>query len=112
MDYSKLYGDKHVPKSATEAKPVTLPDLPDNADIKARAQAVEADIFSTYYTIMMDDEAPLSVRKSCADALADRARGKPAQEIEHSGKVQFEQLIIMRTPKTIDLPVVDGKIVE
>lgn len=76
---------------------VPLPVLPDNKDIRERAKAVEDDIFATYYRIMMSETAPVSVRKSCADALADRARGKPAQSVEHTGRVQFEALVIQRS---------------
>lgn len=57
-----------------------LPPLPDNADIRESARAVENEIFRTYYDMMVNPETPAAVRKSCADALADRARGKPAQD--------------------------------
>ena len=114
MDYTKLYGQevdesggvidkkKAVPKAAE----VVLPVLPDSTDIRERAKAVEPDIFMTYYTLMMADTTPPAIRKSCADALADRARGKPAQSMDISAKVVHETLIIQRTPKT-ELPVID-----
>lgn len=62
------------------AQDMALPPLPDNADIRESARAVENEIFRTYYDMMRDPETPAAVRKSCADALADRARGKPAQD--------------------------------
>lgn len=109
MDYDKMYGQEvSVPKAASEAKPVTLPDLPDSTDIRERAKAVETDIFRTYYTLMMAEGTPPAIRKSCADALADRARGKPAQSVDLTAKVTHETLIIQRTPKA-ELTVIDVK---
>lgn len=116
MDWDKLYGlevdeDGNVMDKSPVQKPappatVTLPDLPDNTDIRERAKAVEHDIFKTYYTLMMAESTPPAIKKSCADALADRARGKPAQSVDVQGKIVHETLIIQRTPKT-GLPVID-----
>jgi hypothetical protein len=106
------YGNVRGKEIVADKKPVPLPVLPDSTDIRERAKAVETDIFMTYYTLMVDEETPPAIRKSCADALADRARGKPAQSIDMTAKVTHETLIIQRTPKTLDLPVVEGKIVE
>lgn len=109
MDYNKLYEGmpESVPKTPKEAQPVNLPPLPESTDIRERAKAVEPDIFMTYYTMMMSDETPPAIRKSCADALADRARGKPAQSMEIQGKITHETLIINRSvPKPIG-PVID-----
>lgn len=62
---------------------VNLPRLTDSNDIRELSKAVEKDIFETYYELMMNEEVSDSVRKACADALADRARGKPAGEAPH-----------------------------
>lgn len=67
---------------------VELPVLPDSTDIRDRAKAVEGDVFAVYYRLMMDKESPPAVRKACADALADRARGKPEQSVVASVKVE------------------------
>lgn len=98
MDYDALYGDvvDSIPKKAAE---IQLPVLPDSAHISDMAKAVERDIFATYYKLMMADGTPPAIKKSCADALADRARGKPAQAVEHTGKVLFETLILRLTPE-------------
>lgn len=107
MDYDKIYTGSRlgVPEPPKQAEPVTLPVLPDSTDIRERAKAVEADIFRTYYTLMMSDATPPAIKKACADALADRARGKPAQSVDLTAKVTHETLIIQRTPKT-ELPVI------
>lgn len=108
MDYDKLYGD--VPKPpVVNAVPVVLPVLPDSTDIRERAKAVEPQIFETYYKLMVSEETPPAIRKSCADALADRARGKAAQSVEVTGKITHETLIIQRTPKS-EYPVIDATI--
>lgn len=108
MNYDLLYSGlpSNVPKTPKEALPVTLPPLPESTDIRERAKAVEPDIFLTYYNMMMSEETPPAIRKSCADALADRARGKPAQSMEIQGKITHQTLIIQRTPKT-ELPLID-----
>ena len=121
MDYTKLYGQevdesgsvidkkKVVPKAAD----VVLPALPDSTDIRDRCKAVEDKIFEGYYKLAFGDDTPPAIRKSSLDAMADRARGKPAQSMEIQGKIQFEQLVIMRTPKQVEtLPVKDGIVVE
>lgn len=59
---------------------VSLPALPDTTDIRELASAVEADIFHTYFELMTSPDTPPAVKKASADALADRARGKPAGE--------------------------------
>ena len=117
MDYEKEYGlnvdedgnvfGKQTPVPKPVAPPVVLPVLPDSTDIRERAKAVEADVFATYYKLMMAIDTPPAIKKSCADALADRARGKPAQSMEIQGKITHQTLIIQRTPKTVDLPVID-----
>ena len=96
-----------VPKQVRQS-PVSIPVLPDNTDIRERAKAVENDIFKTYYTLMMAETTPPAIKKSCADALADRARGKPSQSTEITGKITHETLIIQRTPRT-SLPVIDAE---
>lgn len=118
MDYDKLYGlevddDGNVlskaPVPKVAAAPVAIPELPDSTDIRERAKAVEPDIFKTYYTLMMAETTPPAIRKSCADALADRARGKPAQSMEIQGKVQLEQLIVECYPPE---KLIDGTAIE
>lgn len=103
-----IYGTPVAKPENPAPAPFALPPLPESTDIRERAKAVEADIFLTYYTMMMDEGTPAAIRKSCADALADRARGKPAQSMEIAGKITHETLIIMRTPKPAEaLPVIE-----
>jgi len=71
--------------AAKKKEEAMLPTLPDDTDIHKRALAVEADIFRTYYTLMTDPTAPAAVRKACADALAERARGKVSQDVTIAG---------------------------
>lgn len=77
IDLSDLKQDRKKQKN------IVLPPMPDTKDIRERSKAVEDDIFKVYYELMMDEDVAPSVRKSCADALADRARGKPAGEAPH-----------------------------
>lgn len=66
---------------------ISLPDgLPDTKDLKELAQAVETDIFETYYKLMKHPKTPASVKKACADALADRAKGRAEQAITQTVK--------------------------
>ncbi len=71
---------------------VTIPDLPDTKDLGKLALHIEADIFKTYYILMMSSETPPAVKKSCADALADRAKGKPLQEVAQTIKVETKDV--------------------
>lgn len=113
MDYDRLYGATTAPpvKSEKPVEVVPLPELPDNTDIRERAKAVEHDIFKTYYTLMMAESTPPAIKKSCADALADRARGKPAQSTEITGKITHETLIIMRSPTPVTA-IIDAEVKE
>lgn len=109
MDYEKLYGldaDGNkigaVPKTVKQAEPVTLPVLPDTEEIRDLARLVMPSAFKVLYTMMMSDATPPAIRKSCAETLIDRGYGKAPQAIEHTGKVQFEQLIVECYPPTIE----------
>jgi len=57
------------------------PNLPDTEDITALSKFVEKDIFKTLYVLMQSEKTPPAVRKSCADTLLDRGRGKPQQNV-------------------------------
>jgi len=69
----------HVMKTGgkVEIKP-TKPRTDSPEDIAA---AIEADIYLTYYRIMMDASEPSSVRKSCADALLKMREAKRSVEV-------------------------------
>jgi len=98
MDYNKLYEKKPV----IDRPQVALPELPDTADMRQCALAVEKDIFATYYSMMMDETISASTRKACADALADRARGKAVQSVEVS------QTVRELSSKRIEVVLVNG----
>ena len=58
------------------------------ADVKAAAQAFVPDAISTLAEIMRSPEQPAAARVSAANALLDRAHGKPAQSVEVDATVQ------------------------
>ena len=105
-------------------KALPPPDLPDTQDIRDMARSVEAQIFRTYYELMTDDLAPPAVRKSCADALADRARGKPEQSVaqtvtvkreitdeELARRLLFNVALVQNQRELAGLPVIEGEMV-
>jgi hypothetical protein len=81
--------EKIAQKRKPEVKsPIDLPDLPDSSDIRDLALAVEPEIFKTYYSLMMDPEVAAATRKACCDALLDRAKGRPQQEVTQKIEVE------------------------
>lgn len=60
-------------------------DLPDTKDIGTLALHVEEEIFATLYGLMKNPKVPPTVRKSCCDALLDRAKGKAATGVVDAG---------------------------
>ena len=108
MDYDKLYsGMPNVPKTPKEALPVTLPELPDTEEVRELARFVMPQAFKVLLAMMLSDDTPPAIRQRCAETIIDRGYGKAAQSIEHTGKVQFEQLIVECYPPTIE-----GKVIE
>ncbi len=66
------------------------------ADVKALAGNYSAQALETLASIMQDDSAPPAARVSAANALLDRAVGKPRQEIEHAGNEKEPVTVIVR----------------
>lgn len=86
-----------------------MPSLPDTKDIRELALAVEDDIFKTYYKLMMNNSAPPAVRKSCADALADRAKGKPEQAITKKVEVTTKDVSLEKVARMIAFSIRDSR---
>jgi len=57
------------------------------ADVKAAARALTQDAIDTLASVMNDPKAPLAARVGAANAILDRAHGRPPQAIAHSGAV-------------------------
>ena len=89
----KRRADFTAAKAAALSVEPALKPLPDSTDIRERAKCVEDQIFDTYYHMMMDKNTPPAIRKSCADALADRARGKPAQSVDITNSTKIDNNI-------------------
>ena len=66
------------------------------ADVKAVAGSYTTAALATLAEIMQDGTAPHSARVSAANALLDRAVGKPRQELEHAGSEKEPLTVIVR----------------
>ena len=66
------------------------------ADVKAVAGSYTTAALATLAAIMQDGTAPHSARVSAANALLDRAVGKPRQELEHAGSEPEPLTVIIR----------------
>ena len=66
------------------------------ADVKAVAATYTTSALETLAEIMQDGTAPHSARVAAANALLDRAVGKPRQEIEHAGSEPEPLTVIIR----------------
>lgn len=100
MDYSKLYEGMSLPAPIEEA------ELPDTDDLKELAESAIPGLVRRAITLAQSSNRLPDVM-SVLNAMLDRVHGKPHQAVEHSGKVQFEQLIIQRSQPT--LPIIEVK---
>ena len=66
------------------------------ADVKAVAATYTTAALATLAEIMQDGTAPHSARVAAANALLDRAVGKPRQELEHAGNTAEPLTVIVR----------------
>ena len=66
------------------------------ADVKAVAATYTTAAVETLAEIMQDSNAPPAARVSAANALLDRAWGKPRQELEHAGSEPEPLTVIIR----------------
>ena len=66
------------------------------ADVKAVAGSYTTAALETLAEIMQDGTAPHSARVAAANALLDRAVGKPRQELEHAGSEKEAVTVIIR----------------
>lgn len=96
-------------KPDNKEKTYTLPSLPDTKDIRALALSVEPEIFEVYYSLMKDEEAPPAVRKSCADALLDRAKGKPEQAVTQTVKIERPEVSINEVARMMTYAIRDSR---
>ena len=66
------------------------------ASVKAVAATYTTSALATLAEIMQDGTAPHSARVAAANALLDRAVGKPRQELEHAGSEKEPLTVIIR----------------
>ena len=66
------------------------------AGVKAVAATYTTAALETLAEIMQDSAAPPAARVSAANALLDRAVGKPRQELEHAGSEKEPLTVIIR----------------
>ena len=62
------------------------------ADVMALARDYTTTALKTLHEVMVDQDAPAAARVSAANAILDRAHGKPSQPLEHSGTLTVEEL--------------------
>lgn len=106
IDYDKMYETDTKPAIKAPSEPITLPDTD---DLKELAEsAIPHLVRRAIMLANMSNRLPDVM--SVLNSMMDRAKGKPHQAVEHTGKVQFEQLVIMRTPSS--LPIIDAEIKE
>ena len=66
------------------------------AGVKAVAATYTTAALAVLAEIMQDGTAPHSARVAAANALLDRAVGKPRQELEHAGSEKEPLTVIVR----------------
>lgn len=64
-------------------------------DVREMAQKYGPSALATLAEIMTSEEAPESARVAASRELLDRAYGKSAQSIQHSGKIDQPLVIVM-----------------
>lgn len=72
------------------------------ATIKAAASEYSTEALSVLVTVARDGGAPAAARVAAANAILDRAHGKPKQSVELEGEVEVNQ-----TVTTVEYLVVD-----
>lgn len=97
VDYDKIYEGMGVP-ALKEA------DLPATDDLKELAESAIPGLVRRAISLAQASNRLPDVM-SVLNAMMDRVHGKPHQAVEHTGKVQFEQLVIMRSTPT--LPIIE-----
>ena len=76
-------------------------ELPETEDIKALARSGVAGLMKRAYDLAFKSNR-LGDVLAVAKEFADRGYGKPAQAIEHSGKVEHVTLVLQRNAPLID----------
>lgn len=70
------------------------------ADVKAAASVYSEDAVATLAKIMKSDDHPAAARVAAANALLDRAHGKPKQAVEHEGALTGALTVTYVTQKS------------
>ena len=70
------------------------------ADIREAASVYSADAVATLARIMQSDDHPAAARVAAANALLDRAHGKPKQAVEHDGALTGALTVTYVTQKS------------
>lgn len=104
MDYDKLYGDTPQSKGV-QPEDLLLPETDDlvelaNASIPGLVRRAIA---------LANASNRLPDVMSVLNSMMDRAKGKPHQAIEHTGKVTHETLVIMRSQPALPVIEVEAK---
>ena len=74
------------------------------ADIREAASVYSADAVATLARIMQSDDHPAAARVAAANALLDRAHGKPKQAVEHDGALTGALTVTYVTQKSGSQP--------
>ncbi len=104
----KRQRDIRIQKEKMAAQ-VVIPSLPDTANILELARAEENAAFKVIIDMMNDPEAPSAVRKSCAELVIDRSRGKAAQEGSKNNKDLDKDKRSVNIPQQIILDVLTNE---
>ena len=78
------YSDVEAHRLAMEASPVVIKKAKKGASFEASAEHYSHMALDTLAEISHDRDAPASARVAACNAILDRARGKPIQEVKHS----------------------------
>lgn len=104
MDKLYDYGDTKPPAIASD--PLFLPETDDLVEL---ANAAIPTLVKRAITLANSSNRLQDVM-SVLNSMMDRAKGKPHQAIEHTGKITHETLIIQRSQPT--LPIIEAEVKE
>lgn len=106
IDYDKMYETADAPKKTVPSEDIKLPETD---DLKELAESAIPHLVRRAIKLAGASNRLADVM-SVLNSMMDRAKGKPHQAIEHTGKIMHETLIIQRSQPS--LPVIDAEVKE